>query len=98
MAIHPRLFPILRRAGLLRGSRHPHHGRGAILILAMGIAIVLTGLVLVFSRQMRVEAIASGNLESDLEADAIASGAARHVLNRLLQNTVQSNLANEIQS
>ncbi len=64
----------------------------------MGIAIVLTGLVLVFSRQMRVEAVASGNLEAELEADAIASGAARHVLNRLLQNTVQTNLDNEIQS
>ena len=83
-------------APLSRLSRR--RARGAILILVIGIVIVLTGLVLVFSRQMRVEVVASGNLEADLEADAIVSGAARHVLNRLVNNTVPTNLDNEIQS
>jgi type II secretory pathway component PulK len=71
----------------------------------MGIMIVLTGLVLVFGRQMRVEALASGNLVASLQADAIVAGAAKHVVNQLVTNLttnflepLQSNIDQEIQA
>ena len=72
--------------------------RGSILILTLGVVVFLTGLLLVFSRQMRVEALASENLLRSVEADAVAHGAAQHVLNRLVNNQVQATLDTEIQS
>lgn len=70
--------------------------RGTVLIVAIGVMVALTGLALVFSRQMRVEALASGNLLSSLQADAIVSGAAQYVANRLLNNQDRSTLDSEI--
>jgi type II secretory pathway component PulK len=70
--------------------------RGTVLIVVIGIMIVLTGLVLVFSRQMRVEALASRNMLAAVQADAIVSGAALYVANRLANNTDQTLLDSEI--
>jgi len=70
-----------------RGTPALHAPRGSVLILAIGITVVLAGLVLVFARQMRVEALISGNLQSGLQANTIADGAARHVINQLANNT-----------
>lgn len=72
--------------------------RGSILIVTMGVVIALTGLALVFSREMRVEALASGNMLASAEADAIVSGATQHVFNRLAANTDRTSLDNDIQS
>ena len=72
--------------------------RGSVLIVAIGIIIVLTGLTLVFARQMRVEALAAGNLFNSIQADAIVRGAAQHVRNRLVSNSDPSTLDSEIQS
>ncbi|HYG76472.1 MAG TPA: type II secretion system protein GspK [Planctomycetota bacterium] len=72
--------------------------RGSVLILAMGITVVLAGMVLVFTRQMRVEALASGNLVSSLQSDAVIRGAALYVSNRLENNQSRSTLDSEIQS
>jgi len=60
--------------------------------------IVLTGLVLVFSRQMRVEALASGNLLASVQADGVVSGAARYVANCLANNQDRTTLDSEIQA
>ena len=54
--------------------------RGAILIAAMWIMIILVALVLVLARSMRVEAISTGNRQSLLEADAVERGAEQYVL------------------
>ena len=74
------------------------HPRGTVLILAIGVTIVLTGLVLVFCRQMRVEALASSNLLESIQADAIVNGAAQYVANRLASNQDRSLLDSEIES
>jgi type II secretory pathway component PulK len=80
-----------------RGLRTPQP-RGSVLILAMGITVVLTGIVLVFARQMRVEALISGNLQSGLQANTIIDGAARHIVNQLANNTDRMQLDLTIQS
>jgi type II secretory pathway component PulK len=54
--------------------------RGTIFVTTMWIIIVITGLALVFSRSMRVEAIASGNRLSYEQAAAIERGAEQYVL------------------
>jgi len=71
---------------------------GSVLIVAIGIMIVLTGLALVFSRQMRVEALASGNLLASVQADAVVAGAAQYVANCLANNQDRTMLDSEIQS
>jgi type II secretory pathway component PulK len=60
-----------------------HSGRGSVLIVTMWIVLVLAGLVLVFSRSMRVEAIATANHISSSQADAIAQGAVQFIRARL---------------
>ncbi len=64
----------------------PACSRGGILIIAIGTMLALSGLVLVFARQIQVELLVSGNLEAELQADAIVRGAAAHVLNQLVTN------------
>lgn len=49
----------------------------------MWVTLVLVGLVLVFSRSVRVDALASANYVSALEARATAQGATQYVLSRL---------------
>ena len=58
-------------------------GKGSVLIVTMWIVLVLAGLVLVFSRSMRVEAIATANHISSSQADAIAQGAVQFIRARL---------------
>ena len=66
-------------------GRHGCRNRGTVLIVTMWIVLVLAGLVLVFARAMRVEAIATANHVSALQADAIARGAGEYVLLRLAE-------------
>jgi type II secretory pathway component PulK len=54
--------------------------RGMVFVTALGIIVILTGLVLVFAQSMRTEALASANRRSDAEADAIELGAEQWVL------------------
>ena len=58
-------------------------GRGTVLIVTMWVVLVLAGLVLVFARTVRVEAIASANHLAALQADAIARGALQFVLSKV---------------
>jgi len=56
---------------------------GSVLIITIWIVLVLAGLVLVLSRSMRVEAIASANHVSSVQADQIARGAVEFVRARM---------------
>lgn len=72
--------------------------RGSVLIIAIGITIALTGLVFVFTRQMRVELLASGNMVSAIQAGAVVRGAAQHVASRLATTTDRTTLDTVIAS
>ena len=54
--------------------------RGTILIVTMCICFLLAGMVLVFCRSMRVEAIASANQVASVSASAIERGAEQYAL------------------
>jgi len=54
--------------------------RGSILIVTMCICFLLAGMVLVFCRSMRVEAIASANQVASVSASAIERGAEQYAL------------------
>jgi Tfp pilus assembly protein PilX len=54
--------------------------RGAIFITALGIIVILSGLVLVFAQDMRTEAIGSANRMAYIQADAVERGAEQWVL------------------
>lgn len=54
--------------------------RGAIFITALGIIVILSGLMLVFAQNMRTEALASANRLSYIEADAVEQGAEQWVM------------------
>jgi len=56
-------------------TRAWRQNQGTVLIVTMWVILVLASLVLVFAYSMRVEALASANRQSDLEADAVAAGA-----------------------
>lgn len=66
----------------LRRQRH----RGVIFITALGVIVVLSGLVLVFAQSMRTEAIASANRMSYIQADAVEQGAEKWVLAQVEAN------------
>ncbi len=68
----------------LRLPRFLDAAKGSVLIVTMWIVLVLAGLVLVFSRSMRVEAIASANYVSAVQAETIARGALQYVQAKLL--------------
>jgi len=89
-----------RREHLPRWLARPHlrRERGLIFILTVAIMVVLTGLALIFTRQARVELLASDNIMSTSQADATVKGAARHVLNRLVNNQDRTTLDQEVQS
>ncbi len=74
---------------LYRNARKPESHSGTVLIVAMWIVLVLAGLVLVFSRSMRVEAIASANHLSSLQAESIARGGLQFVLSQLSSGETQ---------
>jgi len=73
---------MIQTAAQLR-LRHP---RGSVLVLAITVMIVLTGLVLMLARTIRVEASASSNYLSQLQAEGAARGAAEY-LRTTLANT-----------
>ena len=80
----PTLTPTLsRRTG--RGSRNGRHG--IIFIAALGVIIILTGLVLVFAQSMRTESLAAANRLSYLQADAVEQGAEKWVMANVEANT-----------
>src|SRR5688500_12093594 len=54
--------------------------RGTILIVTMCICFLLAGMVLVFCRSMRVEALASSNQVASVSASAIERGAEQYAL------------------
>lgn len=56
-------------------KRDPRDGRGAIFITALGIIVILSGLLLAFAQQMRVEALSSANRLAYVKADAIEHAA-----------------------
>jgi len=58
----------------------PLRRRGTILIVTMCICFLLAGMVLVFCRSMRVEAIASANQVASVSASAIERGAEQYAL------------------
>lgn len=69
--------------------------KGSVLIVTIWIVLVLAGLVLVFSRSMRVEAIASANQLSSLKAEEIARGAVSFIRARLNENDTALRLEGE---
>jgi type II secretory pathway component PulK len=69
---HQHLTAVRSTAGSKRRS-------GMIFVTALGIIIILTGLVLVFAQAMRTENLASANRRSDAEADAVEHGAEQWV-------------------
>ena len=69
----------LRTCGRRRPALRRCHDRGTVLIVTMWVILVLAGLVLVFSRSMRVEAIASANHVASLQAHAAMQGAVQFV-------------------
>lgn len=75
--------PLSSPAGDAPGSLPCGRETGSILIVTIWIVLVLTGLTLVFSRAMRVEAIATANHTSSLEAEEIARGGVAFVKARL---------------
>jgi DNA uptake protein ComE-like DNA-binding protein len=69
-------------ARLLRRPRR----RGAIFIIAMGVTLVLSALLLVYVQQMRTESISSANRYSEAQADAVEQGAEQWVMAQLETN------------
>ena len=53
---------------------------GAIFVAALWIILILTAVVLVMARSVRVDAVAASNRHAMLEADAIERGAEQYVL------------------
>ena len=72
-----------RTCGRRRPALRRCHDRGTVLIVTMWVILVLAGLVLVFSRSMRVEAIASANHVASLQAHAAMQGAVQFVFAQL---------------
>ena len=66
-----------------RQQTAPRGNRGTVLIVTMWIVLVMAGLVLVLSRSVRVNALASANRVAGLQADSIARGALQYVLSEV---------------
>jgi type II secretory pathway component PulK len=64
--------------------------RGAIFIVALGVIVILTSVVLVMVQSMRTEATASANRLSMAEADAVEQGAEMWVLGQVETNTADA--------
>ena len=75
---HPNPLPAYREREP-EGSRSSRR-RGTIYILALGIIVVLSGMLLVFAQNMATESIASANRTAYAKADAIEQGAEQWVL------------------
>lgn len=60
--------------------------RGSVMILAIATILILSSLLLVFVREMRVESQASVNRAANLQAASVARGAVAYALNHLTSN------------
>ncbi|MDB5296237.1 MAG: comEA protein [Phycisphaerales bacterium] len=58
----------------------PRRRRGTILVAALWAVVILTSVILVFARSMRVEAISANNRVSSAQAAAVVRGAEQYVL------------------
>ena len=72
-----------KRAGATPAPRQP---RGTIMLIAIAVVLILTSLLLVFVREMRVEAQACSNRVQSLQASAIARGGIAYAVNNLTSN------------
>jgi hypothetical protein len=73
--------------------------RGVIFVMALGIIVILTGLALVFAQAMRTEALASANLRSQAQADAVELGAEQWMLAQIDEYTTDAyTLTTQVQS
>jgi type II secretory pathway component PulK len=72
-----------------RGHRRGHR-QGAIFIVALGVIVILTSVVLVMVQSMRTEATASANRLSMSEADAVEQAAEMWVLGQVDTNTTDA--------
>ncbi|MGD0388774.1 MAG: hypothetical protein ABSC42_07455 [Tepidisphaeraceae bacterium] len=73
--------------------------RGVIFVMALGIIVILTGLALVFAQEMRTEALASANLRSQAQADAVELGAEQWMLAQIDEYTTDAyTLTTQVQS
>jgi type II secretory pathway component PulK len=75
--------------GAPRARRTPHR-RGAIFLVALGVIVILTSVVLVMVQSMRTESTASANRLSMAEADAVEQGAEMWVLGQVETNTADA--------
>src|SRR5205085_10890973 len=69
-----------------------------IFVTALGVVVILTGVVLVFAQSMRTEAIASVNRLAATEADAIEQGAEQWVLAQVDANPGDALTITQIQA
>lgn len=67
-----------------RNERDP---RGVIFVAALGVTVVLTGLLMVFAQEMRTEAIAAANRVADAQAAAVEQAGEQWVLAQLENET-----------
>jgi type II secretory pathway component PulK len=74
--------PLLNPPPAYRGRKNTgaSRRRGAIFIMAMGVIVILSGMLLAFAEEMRAEAMASANRLSDAQANAVEQGAEQWVL------------------
>jgi hypothetical protein len=73
--------------------------RGIVFVMALGIIVILTGLALVFAQAMRTEALASANLRSQAQADAVELGAEQWMLAQIDEYTTDAyTLTTQVQS
>jgi hypothetical protein len=70
----PRLCVSARKLSA-RNHNSRRHRRGAIFIVALGITVVLSAMLLVYAQQMRTEGMSAANRVSMAQADAVEQGA-----------------------
>ena len=68
-----------------RSCRHRNR-RGSVFVIALGITVILSAMLLVFAQQMRCESIDGGGRMSQAKADAIEQGAEQWVLAQVEAN------------
>ncbi|MEI6232786.1 MAG: type II secretion system protein GspK [Planctomycetota bacterium] len=71
--------------------------RGSIMLLAIATILILSSLLLVFVREMRIEAQAAANRAATLQAAGIARGAIAYCINHLTSNQDPIALDTEMQ-
>lgn len=85
----------------MRPARFDHFqhraNRGSIMILAIATVLILSSLLLVFVREMRIEAQASANRAATVQAATIARGAVAYATNHLTSNQDPISLDTEMQ-